>query len=103
MAFSARAALIQQDHLLDILNFVALNGVRVMSMEWVDGFDLDYLLALEMEIAGLYGLAAEYGVRALGILTVSDHIRRKEALSPEERQTGFDAMIEIAMETAARL
>jgi serine/threonine-protein kinase len=43
---SSRAALIQQDHLLDVLNFVELEGIRVMTMEWIDGFDLDYLLAL---------------------------------------------------------
>lgn len=41
----ARVAVIQQDHLLDVHNFVELDGIRVMSMEWVDGFDLQYLLA----------------------------------------------------------
>jgi purine-nucleoside phosphorylase len=60
------------------------------------------VLAVEMEVAGLYGLAAEFGARALGILTVSDHIRRGEHLSPEERQTTFDEMIAIALEAAAR-
>ena len=58
------------------------------------------ILGVEMEIAGLYGLAAEHGARALGILTVSDHIRRKEHLTPEERRSSFDAMIAIALETA---
>jgi purine-nucleoside phosphorylase len=58
------------------------------------------VLAVEMEVAGLYGLAAEHGARALGILTVSDHIRRDEHLSPEERQSTFNAMIAIALETA---
>jgi len=58
------------------------------------------VLAAEMEVAGLYGLACEHGVRALGILTVSDHIRREERLTPEQRQKGFDTMIEIALETA---
>ncbi len=61
------------------------------------------ILALEMEIAGLYGVAAEYGARALGILTVSDHIRRNEHLSSDERQTSFDSMIRIALETAVRV
>lgn len=60
------------------------------------------VLAIEMELAGFYGVAAENGARALGILTVSDHIRRKEHLSAEQRQTGFDAMIKIALETAIR-
>jgi purine-nucleoside phosphorylase len=60
------------------------------------------VLAVEMELAGLYGVAAEHGVRALGLLTVSDHIRRHEHLSPDERQTGFDQMIRLALETATR-
>lgn len=60
------------------------------------------ILGVEMELAGLYGLAAEYGARALGILTVSDHIRRGEHMSVTERQTSFDAMIEIALETAVQ-
>ena len=58
------------------------------------------ILGVEMEIAGLYGVAAEYGVRALGLLSVSDHIRRGTHLSADERRTRFNAMIEIALETA---
>jgi purine-nucleoside phosphorylase len=53
-----------------------------------------------MEVAGLYGLAAEYGARALGLLTVSDQLRTGEALTSEERQTSFDEMIELALEVA---
>lgn len=58
------------------------------------------ILCLEMEAAGLYGVAAEHGVRALAILTVSDHIRRAEHLSSDERRTTFDAMIGIALDAA---
>lgn len=61
------------------------------------------ILALEMEVAGLYGVAAEYGARALGMLTVSDHLRRHEHLSSAERQTSFDTMIRLALETAVRI
>ena len=61
------------------------------------------VLAVEMEIAGIYGLAAEYGARALGILTVSDHIRAGESISVEARQTSFGAMIGIALDTAIGL
>jgi serine/threonine-protein kinase len=42
---AAKVALIQQDHLLDVHNFVQLQGIRVMAMEWVDGLDLHYLLS----------------------------------------------------------
>jgi purine-nucleoside phosphorylase len=59
------------------------------------------ILALEMEAAGLYGVAAEHGARALTLLTVSDHLRRDEHLSPDERRTSFAAMIEVALEVAA--
>jgi purine-nucleoside phosphorylase len=58
------------------------------------------MLAAEMEVAGLYGVAAEHKARALGVLTVSDHIRRDEHLSADERQRTFDEMIELALETA---
>jgi len=58
------------------------------------------ILGLEMETAGLYGVAAEHGVRALALLTVSDHIRRGEHLSPDQRRTSFGAMIQIALDAA---
>jgi len=61
------------------------------------------VLAVEMEAAGLYGVAAEYGAQALAILTVSDHVRTGEATSAEERQTTFNDMIEIALEAALAL
>jgi purine-nucleoside phosphorylase len=57
------------------------------------------LLGVEMEAAGLYGVAAEYGKKALAIFTVSDHIRTGESLSAELRQTAFKDMMEIALES----
>lgn len=56
------------------------------------------VLAVEMEAAGLYGVAAEKGGRALTIATVSDHVRTGEATSSEERQQTFDEMVMIALE-----
>ncbi len=41
---AARVAQIQQDNLLDVQNFVAPDGIRVMEMEWIDGYDLRRLL-----------------------------------------------------------
>ncbi len=58
------------------------------------------VLGVEMEAAGLYGVAAEEGVKALTLLTVSDHIRRQEHLSPEQRRSSFAAMIGVALDTA---
>jgi purine-nucleoside phosphorylase len=59
------------------------------------------ILGVEMESAGLYPLAAEHGAEALAICTVSDNIRTHERLSSDERQTGFDEMITVALETVA--
>ena len=58
------------------------------------------ILGVEMETAGIYTIAAELGAAALAICTVSDDIRSGEALSSEERQTTFDEMIDLALETA---
>lgn len=58
------------------------------------------ILAVEMEVAGLYGVAAEYGASALALLTVSDHIRREEALSSELREKSFVSMVELALDVA---
>lgn len=55
---------------------------------------------VEMEAAGIYGLAAEFGAKALTVCTVSDHIVSGERLSAEERQVGFKEMIELVLETA---
>lgn len=57
-------------------------------------------LCVEMEAAELYTLAARYGRRALAVLTVSDHILTGEATTAAERETGFGAMVELALEAA---
>ncbi|RIH89919.1 Purine nucleoside phosphorylase DeoD-type [Meiothermus luteus] len=59
------------------------------------------VLAVEMEAAGLYTLAARFGVEALCILTVSDHLITGERSTPEERQETFNQMVELALETVA--
>jgi len=57
------------------------------------------ILGVEMEAAGIYGVAAEFGAKALPICTVSDHIRTHEQTTAAERQTTFSEMIEIALES----
>ena len=57
------------------------------------------VLAVEMEAAGLYGVAAEYGKKALTVLTVSDHIKTGEQTTAEERQTTFKDMMELTLES----
>jgi len=58
------------------------------------------ILAVEMEAAELYTLAARHGIRALAVLTISDHLLTNEALPSEDRERSFGDMIEIALEAA---
>lgn len=57
------------------------------------------ILGVEMEAAGIYGVAAEFGARSLAICTVSDHIKTHEATTAQERQTTFNDMVYIALES----
>jgi purine-nucleoside phosphorylase len=56
-------------------------------------------LAVEMECAELYTLAAKYGREALAILTISDSLVSHEETSAEERERTFTGMMEVALET----
>ena len=72
----------------------------------LDVLDSMGTLAIEMEAAGLYGIAAEYhqlGVKALAICTVSDHIRSGESLAPSERESSFGEMMKVALRTIVDL
>lgn len=57
---------------------------------------------VEMEAAVLYYLGAKFNVETLAICTVSDHIITGEETTSEERQTSFNEMIEIGLETAIK-
>ncbi|QIE46564.1 purine-nucleoside phosphorylase [Pseudohalocynthiibacter aestuariivivens] len=57
-------------------------------------------LAVEMETAELYTVAARYGVRALAVLTVSDHLITGAALDSGARESSFGEMVEIALGAA---
>ncbi|ENQ3077709.1 purine-nucleoside phosphorylase [Bacillus sp. WLY-B-L8] len=70
------------------------------SMDMVKKLGEYGVLAVEMETTALYTLAAKYGVNALSVLTVSDHIFTGEETTAEERQTTFNEMIEIALDAA---
>ncbi len=58
------------------------------------------IYGIEMEAAGMYPIAAEFGAEALAICTVSDDIPSGAALTSDERATTFDEMILVALETA---
>jgi len=57
-------------------------------------------LAVEMEAAELYTVAARHGARALAVLTVSDHLQTGEALPSADRESSFGEMVEIALTAA---
>ncbi len=57
-------------------------------------------LAVEMESAGLYLLAARLKVEALSLLTVSDHLLTGEHVSAQERQFNFTNMTKLALSLA---
>ena len=62
---------------------------------------VDYgVLAVEMEAAALYTLAARHGARALAICTVSDHIVTGEETTSQEREQTFGRMVEVALTAA---
>lgn len=67
-----------------------------------DGMRAIGVLAVEMEAAALYMIASKANARALCVCTVSDHLYSPEKLTAEERQTGFDDMIKLCLETATR-
>ncbi|AVQ33551.1 purine-nucleoside phosphorylase [Staphylococcus muscae] len=72
------------------------NANADFNQKWIDMG----ILGVEMESAGLYLNAIKAGKKALGIFTVSDHLLRDEATTPEERQNSFTQMMEVALEIA---
>jgi len=58
------------------------------------------VLGAEMETTALYTLSAGHHVQGLTILTVSDNLLTREIASSEQRQQGYTAMMEIALQVA---
>lgn len=86
-------------------------GVRVGPILAADAFYTDRpdlydtlaaygVLAVEMESAAIYTIAARYRARALTVLTVSDHIKTGERMTAAEREQTFRDMVEIALDAA---
>lgn len=57
------------------------------------------ILGVEMEAAGLYGVAAELGKKALAVFTVSDHIKTGDKMTAQERQNSFKDMMILTLES----
>ena len=69
------------------------------SLELYKKLDKLGVLAVDMETAGLYGVAAEYGAKAMALFTVSDHVMTGEATPSDERQNSFNEMVKVALES----
>ena len=88
-----------------------LNVGNLFSSDLFYGGDPDFLekwssvgvLAVEMEAAALYLNAAKLGKGALAICTISDSLVTGEATTAEQRQTAFNEMMVLALETAIRV
>ena len=64
---------------------------------------VDYnILAVEMEAAELYTLAAKYNAQALCVLTVSDSLVTQEETTAEERERTFGDMIHLVLDTVTK-
>ena len=59
------------------------------------------VLAVEMEAAALYTLAAKFGARAAAVCTVSDSLVTAEETTAQEREQTFSAMVEATLATLA--
>ncbi len=96
---AAVAAAKQKGVVVRVGNLFSADLFYTPDVEMFDVMEKYGILGVEMEAAGIYGVAAEFGARALAICTVSDHIRTGEQTSPDERQLTFNEMIEVALES----
>jgi purine-nucleoside phosphorylase len=58
------------------------------------------IIAVEMEAAGLYMVAAAAGKEALALMTISDKVEGSEGTTSEQREQSLTNMITLALETA---
>ena len=89
----ARGAALRVGNVFSADLFYAADSNALTSMQAMG------VLGVEMEAAGLYGLAAHRGVQAAALLTVSDQLLDGRAMPPAQRELGLNGMIEIALES----
>lgn len=71
--------------------------------------DIDYnnktlnCLGTEMETFGLFHTAKICNKKATAIITISDHLRTGKETTPEERETAFCTMMELALNSALKM
>ena len=71
--------------------------------------DIDYMnhelgcLGTEMETFALFHNAKTLNKKATALITVSDHLRTGKETTPEERETAFRTMMELALNSALKM
>lgn len=98
-------SLLKRAHEAALAGGVAVHVGPVLTSDsfYVDGEDpyalwrMHGVLAVEMETAALYTLAARHQARALSVLTASDNLLTDEHASAKERQSSFEDMMKIAL------
>ncbi|MDO4432278.1 MAG: purine-nucleoside phosphorylase [Aerococcaceae bacterium] len=113
VSYAALASFNVLDIAYHIAKEKAENGIHVGNVLSSDRFyneELDKeklarygVLAVEMEAAGMYAVAAKHNRQALAMCTISDHLLTGEETTAQERETTFTTMMEIALETAVAL
>lgn len=107
-AATASFRLLKQAYDISVSKGIDVKVGNILSTDTFYGDDPDSwklwadfgVMAVEMEAAALYTIAAKFGVDALALMTVSDHLVTGEVTTAQERETTFTNMIEIALETA---
>jgi len=80
-------------------NFFTTDSFYNDDQETLEILQKYHILGVDMETAGIYGVTSELMVKAISICTVSDHIIKKESLSSKDRESSFNSMIHIALES----
>ena len=86
---------------------IALRVANIFSTDCFYGGDPELIARLlqhgiagiEMESAGLYGLAMREGFQALSVLAVSDHLQGGEQMPPDQREQGLSRMIALTLDS----
>ncbi|MGM0431891.1 MAG: purine-nucleoside phosphorylase [Spirochaetota bacterium] len=98
-AYKAAGELGIQPHVGQVTSTDLFYGIEGEDISW-KSWAAYGSLAVEMETAGLYTIAARHGVKALSVLTVSDSLVHQQETSAQERQTSFTQMMNIALALA---
>jgi purine-nucleoside phosphorylase len=94
----AHAAAVRRGTRVHVGNVLTCDLFYMQDPDWWKLWARHGVLAAEMETAALYTIASSFGAEALSVLTVSDTIATGKSATTEQRQTGFTAMMEIALE-----